>query len=226
MQAWLTHLLPNASAMTEDFWVATQETLYMVFVTAVLAGILGLIFGVILVVTADNGILANRPLYQVTDKIVNLLRAIPFIIMLAFIFPVTRFIVGTTIGSTAAIVPLVFGTFPFYARQVQNALVQVDPGVIEAAESVGTSPWAIIFRVYLREGLPELIRASVLTLISLIGLTAMAGAVGGGGLGNLAISVGYNRFQNDVTFVALIIILVMVFLCQFIGDWLVKKVSH
>ncbi|WP_206184332.1 methionine ABC transporter permease [Sporolactobacillus sp. THM19-2] len=133
---------------------------------------------------------------------------------------------GTTIGTTAAIVPLVIGISPFYARQIQNALVEVDSGIIEAAESMGSGPLEIIFRVYLREGLADIIRVSVLTMISLIGLTAMAGAVGGGGLGNLAVSVGYQRFQNDVTFVAMIIILLLVFVIQFIGDIIARKVSH
>ncbi|MER2064659.1 MAG: ABC transporter permease subunit, partial [Alkalibacterium sp.] len=127
---------------------------------------------------------------------------------------------------TAAIVPLVVGTVPFYSRQVQNALLEVDSGVIEAAEAMGSSPLEIIFRVYLKEGLPSIVRVSSVTIINLIGLTAMAGAIGGGGLGNLAISRGYNRFQDDVTLVATGAILVIVFISQFIGNYFVRKTSH
>ncbi|NLB98923.1 MAG: ABC transporter permease subunit, partial [Lactobacillales bacterium] len=138
----------------------------------------------------------------------------------------TRFIVGTSIGSTAAIVPLVISTTPFFARQIQNALLEVDPGVVEAAQAMGTSNLDIIFRVYLKEGLASIIRVSAVTIINVIGLTAMAGAVGGGGLGNLAISRGYNRFQDDVILVATGLILIIVFISQAIGNYLVKKVSH
>ena len=138
----------------------------------------------------------------------------------------TRFIVGTTIGATAALVPLIVGIVPFFARQIENALLEVDPGVIEAAQAMGTSPLGIIFRVYLLEGLPSIIRVSALTIINVIGLTAMAGAVGAGGLGNLAISRGYNRFQTDVTVVATLLILALVFLSQFISNFLIKKISH
>jgi D-methionine transport system permease protein len=130
------------------------------------------------------------------------------------------------VGTTASLVPLVFGIFPFYARQVQNALLNVDQGIVEAAQSMGASPIAIIFRVYLKEGLPDLIRVSIVTVISLIGLTTMAGAIGAGGLGDIAISIGYARFENDVTFVAMIIILILVFAVQLFGDWLVKSVTH
>lgn len=129
---------------------------------------------------------------------------------------------GTTVGTTAALIPLIAGIFPFYARQIQNALHEIDPGVIEAAQAMGTSHLAIIFRVYLREGLADVIRVSVLTIISLIGLTTMAGAVGGGGLGDIAINIGYARFQNDVTIVCMVILLTLVFLIQFIGDKLAE----
>ncbi|AKP66044.1 methionine ABC transporter permease [Levilactobacillus koreensis] len=212
--------------MKSDFIQATGETLYMTAITAIIAGILGMAIGIGLIVTQPGGILENRIIYNVLDKFVNLFRSIPFVILLAIIAPVTRIIVGTAIGTTAAIVPLVIGSAPFYARQIQNALAEVDHGVIEAAESVGSGPIAIIFRVYLKEGLADIIRSSVLTLISLIDLTAMAGAIGGGGLGNLAVNIGYNRFQTDVIFLAMLIILVIVFLIQLVGDWLARRVDH
>lgn len=226
MNTFITTFLPNVSEIWDEVLLSTWETLYMTLVAGLIAGILGVILGVILVVTEDGGILESRHLYNVLDKLVNIFRSLPFIILMALIVPFTRIVVGTSIGTTASIVPLVVATVPFYARQIQNALVEVDPGVIEAAQSMGASPWEIIFRVYLKEGLPGIIRVSSVTIINLIGLTAMAGAIGGGGLGNLAITRGYNRFQNDVTLVATIIILIIVFISQAIGNALVKKVSH
>lgn len=226
MNTFITTFLPNVSEIWDEVLLSTWETLYMTLVAGLIAGILGVILGVILVVTEDGGILESRHLYNVLDKLVNIFRSLPFIILMALIVPFTRLVVGTSIGTTASIVPLVVATVPFYARQIQNALVEVDAGVIEAAQSMGASPWEIIFRVYLKEGLPGIIRVSSVTIINLIGLTAMAGTIGGGGLGNLAITRGYNRFQNDVTLVATIIILIIVFISQAIGNALVKKVSH
>ena len=226
MNTFITTFLPNVSEIWDEVLQSTWETLYMTLVAGLIAGVLGVILGVILVVTEDGGILESRHLYNVLDKLVNIFRSLPFIILMALIVPFTRLVVGTSIGTTASIVPLVVATVPFYARQIQNALVEVDAGVIEAAQSMGASPWEIIFRVYLKEGLPGIIRVSSVTIINLIGLTAMAGAIGGGGLGNLAITRGYNRFQNDVTLVATIIILIIVFISQAIGNALVKKVSH
>lgn len=222
----MSALIPNVLQMKAEFIQATWETLYMTAISAIVAGILGLGLGVLLVVTQPGGILADRPSYELLDKLTNLLRSVPFIILLAVISPLTSYLVGTTVGTTASLMPLVFGIFPFYARQVQNALLDVDGGIVEAAQSMGSSPAAIIFRVYLKEGLPDLVRVSIVTVISLIGLTTMAGAIGAGGLGDIAISIGYARFENDVTLVAMIIILVMVFAVQLFGDWLVKRVSH
>ena len=160
------------------------------------------------------------------DKITNLFRAVPFIILLAVISPLTNLIAGTRIGPTAAIVPLVFSCVPFFAKQVEQALAEVDKGVIEAAEAMGNSPFEIITAVYLREGLPSLIRASAITLISLLGLTAMAGTIGAGGIGNLAIAVGYNRYKNDVVIISVIVILIIVYAIQGIANLIIKKTSH
>lgn len=223
---FINNLLPNVAPIWDDVWVAFLETLYMVTMTALIAGVLGIILGVILLITDENGLTPNHLLYNILDKIVNVFRSLPFIILLGVIYKLTRFIVGTSIGSTAAIVPLVISTTPFFARQIQNALLEVDPGVVEAAQAMGTSNLDIIFRVYLKEGLASIIRVSAVTIINVIGLTAMAGAVGGGGLGNLAISRGYNRFQDDVILVATGLILIIVFISQAIGNYLVKKVSH
>ncbi|APZ49843.1 methionine ABC transporter permease [Jeotgalibaca sp. PTS2502] len=226
MTEFINNLLPNVSSIWDVVWKNLGETLYMVIVSGLIAGILGIILGVILLVTDEKGLIPNALLYSILDKLVNIFRSLPFIILLTLIYPITRMIVGTAIGTTAAIVPLVFSTVPFYARQIQNALLEVDPGVVEAAQAMGTSKLDIIFRVYLKEGLASIIRVSAVTIINLIGLTAMAGAVGAGGLGNLAITRGYNRFQTDVIFVATILILIIVFISQAIGNALVKKVSH
>lgn len=226
MTTFFSTYFKNVLVLKNEIIESTLETLYMAGVTALIAGILGITLGVILVATDENGILKNTFIYRFLDNIVNTFRSLPFIILLALVVPLTRLLVHTSIGTTAALVPLVIGTVPFYARQIQVALLEVDPGVIEAAQSMGSSPLEIIFRVYLKEGLTSIIRVSALTIINVIGLTTMAGAIGGGGLGNLAIARGYNRYQNDVTLVATLIILVIVFISQFIGNQLVKKTSH
>ena len=149
-----------------------------------------------------------------------------FAVLIAILVTLTRFLVGTAIGATAALVSLIFGVVPFFARQVEIALLEVDPGVVEAAQAMGTSPLGIIFRVYLVEGLPGIVRVSALTIINVIGLTAMAGAVGAGGLGSLAITRGFYRFQTDITWVAMLIILILVFISQAISNWIVRRISH
>ncbi|AMC00645.1 Methionine import system permease protein MetP [Aerococcus viridans] len=223
---FIESILPNAASIPDEFLEATIETLYMTLWTAGLGFALGLGLGVWLVLTQPKGLKANAAVYGVLDKFVNIFRSIPFVIMIALLVNITRLIAGTSIGTTAAIVPLVVATVPFYARQIQNALVEVNPGVIEAAQAMGLSTGDIVFRVYLKEALPGIIRVSALSIINVIGLTAMAGTIGGGGLGNLAITRGYNRFQTDVTIISTIIILIIVFISQAIADRLVKKVEH
>lgn len=219
----MVNLIPNVVNMKQQLIDATWATLYMTITSAIIAGILGLGIGLVLIITQPNGILEDRIIYSFTDKVVNILRSVPFIILLAVIAPLTQYLIGTTVGTTAAIVPLIFGIFPFYARQVQNALLEIDPGVIEAAQAMGSSPIEIIFSVYLREGLSDIIRVSTFTLISLVGLTTVAGAIGSGGLGDVAITIGYARFENDVTIVAMMIILALIFAFQIIGDQLAQK---
>ena len=223
---WLASLFPNVVSNQTQFVESIWQTLYMLFASGVLVGIIGLILGVALVVTEPGQVLANAAVYQVLDKIVNVMRSIPFIILLALVTPLTKLLVGTSIGTTAAIVPLVIGCTPFYAQLVQGALASVDQGLVEAALAMGLSPVDIIFKVYLKEGAAEIARTSIVTIISLIGLTAMAGAVGAGGLGDIAITLGYNQFENDVTVAATLIILLMVLIIQFFGDLVVKRLTH
>lgn len=230
MTSFLTHYMPNVVQLgwTGDTGWGTSivQTLYMTFWPAIFGGILGLIFGVALVITKPGGILENVFWFGLCDKVVSLFRAIPFIILLAFIAPFTQLLVGTQIGMTAALVPLSLGVFPFFARQVQVALESVDSGKVEAAQALGATNTDIIFDVYIREARSELVRVSTVTLISLIGLTAMAGAIGAGGLGNTAISYGYNRFNNDVTLVATILVLLLVLIVQLVGDRLAQRLNH
>ena len=230
MSELISKYLPNVANLGwtgDSGWgTALFQTIFMTFWPAVIGGLLGLIFGLALVLTKDCGILANRAWFNLCDKIVSFFRAIPFIILLAFIAPFTQLVVGTQIGTTAALVPLSLGVFPFFARQVEVALESVDRGKVEAAQALGSTNWDIIFDVYLSEARSELVRVSTVTLISLIGLTAMAGAIGAGGLGNTAIAYGYNRFNNDVTVVATFLVLILVLIVQLVGDWLAKKLNH
>ncbi|HFI0463911.1 TPA: methionine ABC transporter permease [Streptococcus suis] len=226
MIQWFETYIPNAWELRDEIVLASWETLYMLGLTIFFGGLFGLIIGVIMTVTRPGGILACPPLFKVLDSLINIFRSIPFIILLALLINVTRFIVGTTIGATAASVPIIIATIPFFARQVEIALLEVDPGVVEAAQAMGSSPWDIITRVYLREGLPALLRVSASTVINVIGLTAMAGVVGGGGLGTVAIARGYNRSRMDVILVSTLLILIIVFISQVIFNWLIKKIEH
>ena len=229
MTEWIETYLPNVYRIgwegTNSWPDAIYATLYMTSISFVVGGLLGLIVGLFLVLTGPNGVIENKVAFQILDKITCVFRAIPFIILLAIIAPVTYWIVGTNLGMTAALVPLSAATFPFFARQVQVVLAELDQGVIEAAQASGATLWDII-KVYLSEGLPDLIRVSTVTLISLVGETAMAGAIGAGGLGYIAIYYGYNRSNTDVTLVATLLILILIFLIQFIGDFLTNKLSH
>ena len=226
MKEFLHILLPNISAKPNELVEATLQTLNMMVLSGAISLFFGLIFGVMIVVTAPKGILKNAFIYNILDKLINVFRSIPFVILLAALIPFTRMVVGTAIGTKGAILPLVFGTVPFFTRQIESALHEVDNGLIEAAQSMGSSPIEIIFRVYLRESMTGIIRGVQITFISLLGLTAMAGAIGGGGLGDFAIRSGHQRNQTDVTYVTVIIILVMVSLIQGVGNRAIKKNTH
>lgn len=205
---------------------ALLETLYMVIVSTVLAYIIGVPLGVILVISSPGHILPTPWVERILGTIVNIFRSIPFIILLVFLIPFTRKLIGTSIGTTAAIVPLVISSAPFVARMVESSLKEVPYGVIEAALSMGASPWQIIYKVLLPEAKASLILGFAITTISVIGYTAMAGAVGGGGLGALAIDYGYNRFRTDVMLITVILLVLIVQGIQSIGTSFARKLTN
>lgn len=205
---------------------ATYETLNMLVVSGFFSLLFGILIGVAVVVTRKGGILENRVCEFIFDKIINFFRSVPFVILIPVLLPLTRILSGSGIGLEGAYVPLIFGTVPFFARQIESSLSEVDPGLIEASEAMGCGPFEIIFRVYLKESIPSIARGVAITFISLIGLTAMAGQVGGGGLGNFAIRFGYQGQKVDATWSTVAIILVIVTLIQAIGNYVVKKKSH
>jgi len=204
---------------------AFNETVFMTFYSTIFSVILGFILAVILTISAEDGLRPNKIIYKVLDVIINILRSFPFIILMVFIIPLTRAIVGTSIGKEAAIVPLTFAAAPFVARIIESSLREVDKGVIEAAKSFGASDFQIIFKVMLKEAVPSIVSGLTLTIISIIGYSAMAGTVGGGGLGYLAVSYGYQRFQKDVMIVTVIILIIIVQALQMLGNYLYKKLN-
>lgn len=197
---------------------ATLQTLAMVFLSTLFSLILGFPLGILLCVTDPvSGIMPKPVLNQVLSRIVNILRSFPFIILMILLFPLSRIIVGTSIGTTATIVPLSIAAAPFVARIIETSLKEVDPGVIQAARAMGSTNMQIIVKVLVPEALPSLVSGITLTIINLIGYSAMAGAIGGGGLGDLAIRYGYQRFRTDIMIAAVVVILVLVEVIQFIG---------
>ena len=204
---------------------AVGQTVYMVFFSTLFASILGFILGIVVTVTSPKGLKPNKIIYNVLDLIINVLRSFPFIILIVFIIPLTRAIVGTPIGEAAAKVPLTIAAAPFVARIIESSLKEVDSGVIEAAKSFGASNTQIIFKVMLKEAVPSIISGLTLTIINIIGYSAMAGSVGAGGLGKVAISYGYQRYQTDVMIVTVIILIIMVQGLQSLGNYLYKKLS-
>ncbi|EKY25120.1 methionine ABC transporter permease [Clostridium celatum] len=201
------------------------KTVYMVFFSTLFASVLGFLLGIILTVTSDSGLKPNKVIYRVLDVVINVLRSFPFIILIVAIIPFTRAIVGTSIGETAAIVPLTIAAAPFVARIIEGALKEVDPGVIEAAKSFGASNTQIIFKVMIKEAVPSIISGLTLTVISIIGYSAMAGSVGAGGIGKLAISYGFQRFNTEVMIVTVVILIIIVQALQSLGNYLYKKLS-
>ena len=210
-----------------DLFVASfWETLIMVGISGVIGAAVGVPLGVALYLTDKQGVLPNRAFYGVLGIVVNAVRSTPFIILLVAVIPFTRLIVGTSIGTAAAVVPLTIAAAPFVARLVETALREVDRGLIEAAQSMGASTWQIVTKVLLPESLPGIIAGLTITFVSLVGYSAMAGAIGGGGLGDLGIRYGYQRFLPSVMLAVVLILIVFVQLVQSFGDWLVRRLSH
>ncbi|ELF1031732.1 methionine ABC transporter permease [Enterobacter kobei] len=202
----------------DQLWAATQETLYMTALSGVATFVLGIVLGLALFLTARGGMFQNRTVYSVISIVVNVFRSIPFIILIVLLIPFTKTIVGTILGANAALPALIVGAAPFYARLVEIALREVDKGVIEATRSMGARLSTLVFRVLLPESSPALVSGITVTLIALVSYSAMAGVIGAGGLGNLAYLEGFQRNHGDVTLVATVTILIIVFIIQFCGD--------
>ncbi len=219
----LKEIFPNV--VVEDLVVATKETLLMTGISVVGTFIIGVLLGLLLFLTDTGNIWQNRLANTIIATIVNVFRAIPFIILILLLFPFTDWLMGTIRGWTAALPALIIGASPFYARMVEIALKEVDKGVLEAAKSMGAKTRHVIFKVLLPESMPAIISGITVTAISLIGYTAMAGAIGAGGLGDLAYRRGFQKWDFDVVFACTILIVVIVFIFQFIGDFLSKKID-
>ena len=203
-----------------------QQTLYMVGVSMAISTLFGVPLGVGVVVTEDGNILENKHINFILSAIINVVRSIPFIVLMVALIPFTRFLINTSIGTTAAVVPLTIAAIPFIGRIVENSLKEVDNGVIEAAQSMGATPWEIITKVLLPEALPSLILGLTITAITLIGFSAIAGAIGAGGLGDIAVRYGYHRFETVIMVKTVILLIILVQGVQTFGNWLANTLDH
>ncbi|BCB05501.1 methionine ABC transporter permease [Bacillus sp. KH172YL63] len=219
----IENLFPNVD--WEKMWEATLETLYMTGMSVVITFVLGLILGILLFLTSKENLWENKLTYTVTSAVVNVFRSIPFIILIVLLIPFTKFLLDTIRGANAALPALIIGAAPFYARMVEIALREVNKGVIEAAKAMGAKTSTIIWKVLIPESLPALISGITVTAIALVGYTAMAGVIGAGGLGNLAYLDGFQRSREDVTLAATIMILLVVFAIQILGDFFTNKLD-
>lgn len=222
----VTKLFPNVIEFASDFPQAIIDTLLMLVISGLISVVIGIFLAVIVVVTRKDGLKENEPVFWILDKIINLFRSIPFIILIPTVAVLSRTLFGTTIGIEGALVPLVIGTAPFVARQMESAIMEIDPGIIEASIAMGLSTKEIIFDVYLRENIPGMIRGLTISFIALVGQIAIVGSVGAGGLGDMAIRYGLQRSMGDITFVVIILILILISIVQAIGDKLVEKTTH
>lgn len=211
--------------MNKEILTAIQDTAVMVLFSTIFATILGFIPAIILTLTAKDGLKPNKTIYGILDFIINILRSFPFIILMVVLFPLSRILVRTSIGVKAAIIPLTVGTAPFIARIIENALREVDKGIIEAAKSFGATDFQIIFKVLLKEAIPSIVSGLTLTVISVIGYSAMAGAIGAGGLGDVAIRYGYHRNDKQVLIITVILLIIIVQVLQSLGNYLYKRLS-
>lgn len=214
------------SEMFDLFLTSFNETLLMVAISGVVGSLLGVPLGVLLHLTNRGGVLSHPMFNRTIGVVVNAVRSIPFIILLVVVIPFTRVIVGSSIGTTAAIVPLTIAAIPFIARLVESALREVDKGLVEAAQSMGATTGQIVWKVLLPEAMPGIVAGLTITFVSLVGYSAMAGAIGGGGLGDLGIRYGYQRYITEVMVAVVVILIIFVQAVQSFGDWLVRRISH
>lgn len=218
----LPHIERLGPELVECFW----QTATMIAVSGTIAWFLGVAIGVLLVITRKDGLWEKRWLFLFFDKSIDIIRSIPFIILIVLLIPLSRFLVGTGSGVTGSFVALVFGTVPFFARQIESVLSDLDDGLIEASQAMGFSIPQIVFGVYLRESIPGITRVTLITFVSFIGITAIAGAIGAGGLGDFAIRYGYQMGYRDMIWLTVIIILAVITIVQCFGQWIIRKTSH
>jgi len=218
----LPHIERLGPELVECFW----QTATMVAVSGTIAWFLGVAIGVLLVITRKDSLWEKRWLFLFLDKSIDIIRSIPFIILIVLLIPLSRFLVGTGSGVTGSFVALVFGTVPFFARQIESVLSDLDDGLIEASQAMGFSIPQIVFGVYLRESIPGITRVTLITFVSFIGITAIAGAIGAGGLGDFAIRYGYQMGYRDMIWLTVIIILAVITIVQCFGQWIIRKTSH
>ena len=223
---WINTLLPNLDRLSGELLKSIGQTATMIGVSGTIAWVLGILVGVLLVTTRPGGILENRAVFTFFDRAIDIIRSIPFIILIVLLIPLSRFLVGTGSGVTGSFVALVFGTVPFFARQVESVLSDIDHGLIEASEAMGFSPMQIIFGVYLKESIPGITRVTMITFVSFVGITAIAGAIGAGGLGDFAIRYGYQMGYRDMIWLTVLIILAVISVFQFFGNLIIRRTTH
>ena len=223
---FLVRLFPNVAPRMGEFYQSTIETLIMVGIVGVVSFVISLALAVVLVTTARGGLFENVAVYQVLDKVIDLMRSIPFVILVTMMIPLTRLVMGTAIGLKGAIFPLVVGITPFFTRQLESALMGVDAGVIEAGVSMGLSRVQLIRKVMLRESIPAIAKVTTITIVHLIALTAVIGVVGGGGLGDFAIRYGFQRYMVDASVAVVLVFLVFIYIVETAGKVVIQETSH
>lgn len=226
MNDWIHYFLPHLDRLGLELLECFWQTATMVAVSGTIAWVLGVAIGVLLVITRRGGLWEKPWIFYLLDKSIDIIRSIPFIILIVLLIPLSRFLVGTGSGVTGSFVALVFGTVPFFARQIERVLSDLDEGLIEASLAMGFSVPQIVFGVYLRESIPGITRVTLITFVSFIGITAIAGAIGAGGLGDFAIRYGYQMGYRDMIWLTVIIILAVITVVQCFGQWIIRKTSH
>ncbi|NLK84694.1 MAG: ABC transporter permease subunit [Aeromonadales bacterium] len=226
MNDLISLIMPNFQRLSGEFYESLYQTLIMILVSGTIAWVLGIVIGVTLEVTRRDGILENKYVFVFFDRAIDILRAIPFIILMVLLIPVSRFLVGTGSGLYGSFVALIVGTVPFFSRQIESVLSHLDKGLIEASKSMGFSPFEIIFSVYLKESIPGITRVTMITFVSFIGITAIAGAIGAGGIGDFAIRYGYQMGYRDMIWLVVAVILIVISLFQATGKYIIKKTTH